>query len=81
MLRLKHEPTDALVDELNQEFSDILASGRIQKVGPSAAELADDDNIALSRVQLAFNRRSLGRLRLMVDRLNDAAEMEEAQKA
>ncbi len=73
VLRLKHEPTEELLVELNDEFSDILVGGRIEKVGASRYEIADDDNVDLPRVRLHFDRRHLGRLRLLVDRLNAAA--------
>ena len=72
VLRLKHEPPDKLVAALNDEFADIIVAGRIEKVPPSSAEVADGDNVDLPRVRLHFDRRHLGRLRLLVDRLNSA---------
>ena len=74
MLRLKHEPSDGLIAELNRDFGDIVVSGEIEKVPASAAEVSDDDHLELFRVRLAFNRRHLGRLRALVDRLNDEAQ-------
>ena len=73
VLRLKHEPSDALVANLNDEFSDIVVHGLIEKVPATPQELADDDHPELYRVRLHFDRRHLGRLRMMVDRLNEAA--------
>ncbi len=74
VLRLKHEPSAALVAELNNEFADIVVSGAIEKITATPAEVAGDDNIALPRIRLHFDRRHLGRLHLMVDRLNAAAQ-------
>lgn len=74
VLRLKHEPSESLVTELNEEFADIVVSGAIEKITATPAEIAGDDNIALPRIRLHFDRRHLGRLRLMVDRLNAAAQ-------
>jgi uncharacterized protein (TIGR00730 family) len=74
VLRLKHEPDDDLMASLNDEFADIVVSGRIKKVPASRQEIADGDNVDLHRVRLHFDRRHLGRLRLLVDRLNAAAE-------
>ena len=74
VLRLKHEPSASLVAELNNEFADILVSGAIEKITATPAEVAGDDNIDLPRIRLHFDRRHLGRLRLMVDRLNAAAQ-------
>ncbi len=75
VLRLKHEPSAALVAELNDDFADLLASGSIEKVGPSAREIADDDHPELPRIRLHFNRRGHGRLRAMVDRINVEADI------
>ena len=73
VLRLKHDPSDELVAAVNEEFADILVDGTIEKTGPSSQEIADDDHVDLARVTLHFNRRALGRLRLLVDRFNAAA--------
>ena len=73
VLRLKHDPTESLLAELNDDFSDIIVSGVIEKVPASHREIADDDCVDLPRVRLHFDRRHLGRLRLLVDRLNEAA--------
>lgn len=73
VLRLKHEPSDAIMEQVNQEFADILASGKIEKIMATPAEVATGDNIDLPRVRLHFDRRRFGRLRLLVDRLNQAA--------
>jgi uncharacterized protein (TIGR00730 family) len=74
VLRLKHEPSESLVARLNDEFSDIVVSGTIEKIAATPAEVATNDNVELARIRLHFDRRHLGRLRLMVDRLNAAAQ-------
>ncbi len=74
ILRLKHEPSAALIAQLNDEFSDIVVSGKIEKIETTAAEIRTDDNVDLARIRLHFDRRHLGRLRLMVDQLNSAAQ-------
>ena len=71
VLRLRTPPDDALVERLNDEFSDLLASGRIDPIGATPPEVADDDHIELPRLRLHFDRRSLGRLRKLIDILND----------
>ena len=74
ILRLKHEPSDAMVAQLNDEFGDIVVKGVIEKITATPAEIATDDNVSLPRIRLHFDRRHLGRLRLMLDRLNAAAQ-------
>ena len=78
ILRLKHEPSEELMAQLNEEFSDIVVSGTIDKIPATDHERADDDNVELPRVRLHFDRRHLGRLRSLVDQLNAAAADEAA---
>ncbi len=73
VLRLKNEPSDTLLAAMNEEFADLLVSGTIEKIDPTPAEVADDDHLDLHRIRLHFDRRHLGRLRQLVDRLNRAA--------
>ena len=71
VLRMRRAPDDAALQELNEAFADIVASGEIRRLGPSPAEIADDDALDMDRIAFRFNRRSFGRLRVLVDALND----------
>ncbi len=71
ILRLNEEPSEATIERLNEEFSDIVVSGRIEKVGASPAETEDADALELHRIAFVFDRRHFGRLRMMIDTLND----------
>lgn len=71
ILRLRVEPTDEYVEELNDEFSDLLSEGKIEK---SAAHLFEHDERHirhLPRLKMSFNRRSIGRLRQLINKLNN----------
>ncbi|MBX3440485.1 MAG: LOG family protein, partial [Planctomycetaceae bacterium] len=70
VLRLHKEPTDELMDRLNDEFSSILESGRIERCKPHPFEEEDDHLAHLPRIRFDFNRREVGKLRLMVDLIN-----------
>ena len=70
ILRLNSEPSDALVEELNVRFSDIVRTGRIEKIDATEAEIATDDQVDLPRLRFRFDRRHLGRLRCLIDHLN-----------
>lgn len=72
VIRLKQEPPEDLVEALNDEFSDIVVTGRIEKIPPTDAELRDGDHPELFRVAFNFDRRHFGRLRQLVDRINHA---------
>lgn len=70
VLRLTHAPTPDEVDLLNDGFGDIVVTGRIEAIAATDAEVSSDDHIDLPRLRLHFNRRSLGRLRQMIDTIN-----------
>lgn len=78
VLRLMRALGDDDLRWLNDEFSDMLASGRIEAIGATEPEVADDDHVDLPRLKLHFDRRSLGRLRSMVDAINALAPGEPA---
>ncbi len=71
VIRVHHAPNEEMLAELNRDFADILVDGQITLRGESLSEERDDEDIAhLPRLLLHFNRRNLGRLRQMVNRLN-----------
>lgn len=71
VIRLHVEPSNEFIGQLNDEFKDILDSGIISKV--DTHELEDDDShlADLPRISLVFNRKHLGRLRQMINRINN----------
>ncbi len=71
VIRLQHAPGVAELDELNSEFGDIVASGRIEVGPPLAAEGGEVPQ--LERIVLDFERRAVGRLRQLIDRLGEMA--------
>lgn len=71
ILRLRHGPDDEVLESLNEEFSDIIVEGRLERAEPSPAETDDVDALDLDRVSFVFDRRHFGRLRMLIDRLND----------
>ena len=72
VLRLKKDPSPALVTEINQRFGDIIAAGAIERIDATPQEVADGDVPELPRLRFHYIRRSVGRLRLMIDHLNDS---------
>ena len=69
VLRLNRKPTPEQIQELSEEFADIL-DGPIDPTEPSPGEIKDDDVVDLPRIALNFDRMHAGRLRTLVDRLN-----------
>jgi uncharacterized protein (TIGR00730 family) len=73
VLRLLSEPSDELVAVLNHDFGDILAHGEIRKIAATPQEVASNDHVDLPRLRMTFDRRHYGRLRALIDRLNEEA--------
>jgi uncharacterized protein (TIGR00730 family) len=71
VLRLRRPLADEQVEGLNDEFSDLLASGRIERAPASPSEVEDGDVVDLPRLRLAFDRVSYARLRRLIDRVNE----------
>jgi hypothetical protein len=71
VLRLHRAPAPEVVARLENEFRDIFAEGGFS-VGPALPEEeAEDSALAeLPRFTFIFNRRSFGRLRQLIDELN-----------
>ncbi len=70
ILRLHIEPSDEFVARLNNDFSDICESGKIEKAPVHRLEVDDAHLAHLPRLNLVFNRKAVGRLRQMVDVIN-----------
>jgi len=81
VIRLTSPLTDGAIDALNAEFSDILASGRIERAETTKAELRDDDHPALPRLRLHFNERSYSGLVSMIWRINELSGLSQSQQA
>ena len=75
LMRLQHAPTGAQLDRLNKEFRDILVDG---SMGVSSALPEETNEQALAhmpRLTLQFNRRDVGRLRQLIDALNQLSPL------
>jgi uncharacterized protein (TIGR00730 family) len=69
VLRLRKAPQPELLAAINTRFSDILSGGEFSVAGPLSGE-DEPELAALPRLVFRFNRRSLGRLRQLIDVLN-----------
>jgi hypothetical protein len=70
VIRCRYAPNDAELAELNEQFADICTSKGIWRTGPLPPERAGHDHLELKRLALEFNRRSHGRLRMLIDQIN-----------
>ncbi len=74
VLRLRAEPSDEYVEQLNDDFKDLLDRGRIEKSVTHEFEHDESHIRHLPRLRMRFNRRHIGRLRQLIDRLNSDLE-------
>ncbi len=72
ILRLHVAPNDAQLEALNDEFSDLLESGKIEHTEILPGEESEIPH--LPRLRLHFNRKAVGRMRGLIDCLNGYSE-------
>jgi uncharacterized protein (TIGR00730 family) len=70
VFRLQHAISDDLLADINQHFHDILVDGQFTLDGPQKEERDEPALASLPRLVFHFNRRSLGRLRQLIDAIN-----------
>jgi uncharacterized protein (TIGR00730 family) len=70
VLRLHHALSEALLERIRTEFVDILEGGTFEQIAALPEEANDVHLAALPRLRFRFDRRSLGRLRLLIDTIN-----------
>jgi uncharacterized protein (TIGR00730 family) len=83
VLRLHSPPIESAREELHHRFDDLLVSGHFEFSGPLPEESSEPELRDLTRLTFHFDRRSLGRLRQLIDFLNDPrilADPNECQK-
>ncbi len=70
VLRLTQRLAPELIEQLNTEFRDIITEGKIELSDALPEEQGEPSLVALPRLVFRFNRRSLGRLRHLIDCVN-----------
>jgi hypothetical protein len=71
VIRLHHAPSAAALKRLNRDFADIVTQPDIHATGPTPEELEDHQEPGRPRIAFGFNRRDYGRLRQLIERLNN----------
>jgi len=74
LMRLQRKPTEEQVEEINEKFSDIVVKGGFNVSGALACERDEPTLAHLHRLVFNFNKRDHGRLRILIDYLNDLPE-------
>lgn len=69
IIRLNEEISDQQLEEINEDFQDIIVKGKIEKTVPHPKERVEE-SLHLPRLIFHFNQRLMGRLYHLIDRLN-----------
>jgi len=71
IIRLHFAPNEAQLADITQKFSDIKVKGAFKVSGPLPVERDEPTLAELPRLIFHFNRREHGRLRMLIDYLNN----------
>lgn len=71
VLRVNQAPGPELLAAMNSEYADIVSKGEIEVIEPTDAEARDADSLDAERVAFWFDRRHFGRLRGLINDLNN----------
>ncbi len=70
VMRLKRELSEEHLSQIQAKFDDILVDGTFQQRGALPEESGEPDLNDMPRLVFHFNRRSLGRLRVLINFIN-----------
>ncbi len=70
VLRLQQGPTDDQLDQLNERFAHLCATGTIERAEPSRVERRDDDSLDLQRIAFDFTKHGYGDVIQMIGLIN-----------
>ncbi len=73
VLRLQKPLSPALLESIRIEFADIIRGGTFEQTAALPAEATDPHLAHLPRLVFRFDRRSMGRLRMLIDLINRQA--------
>ncbi|MHB8289852.1 MAG: LOG family protein [Acidimicrobiales bacterium] len=74
VLRMKKPPDATELRRLNKRFSDICATGKIERARPFPPERSTHDSLDLARLAFHYTRHHYGRLRELIDAINGLGE-------
>lgn len=72
VIRTHRRISDDELERLNDDFSDIVEAGTIERADPHRYEVEDDDALDKERIAFRFDRHHFARLRQLISTLNEA---------
>lgn len=80
VLRMSDALTAAEIEQLNDDYADIVVGGSIEAITATDSEVEDGDHVQLPRLAFEFDRASYGRLRSLIDAINATAPARDAHR-
>ncbi|MHB8513135.1 MAG: LOG family protein [Actinomycetota bacterium] len=72
VIRVERLPDEPTLKSLSEEFQDIISGDKHMRIEePLKEEIRDNDALEMKRIVFEFDRMSYGRLRLLINRLNE----------
>ncbi|WP_167143847.1 TIGR00730 family Rossman fold protein [Canibacter zhoujuaniae] len=71
VFRLRNDPTEAEITQLNEQFGPLLESGQFQRTAAHPLEIKDMDVPDLPRIKAVFAKRKVGELHRVIRTLNN----------
>lgn len=76
VMRLEKELSDTALDQLNDQFADIIVSGRIERTYALPEEANEPELTDKPRIAFAYDHKSAGRVKQMIDMINKLGKFE-----
>ena len=70
VIRLERDLPDSAIHQLNGQFADLLTTGKIERTEALPEEANEPELHSKPRIGFAYNHKSAGRLRQMIDQIN-----------
>ena len=76
VIRLERELSDAALTQLNEQFSDIVNRGTIERSHALPEETNEPELLDKPRIVFAYDHKSAGRIKQMIDQINRLGKFE-----
>ena len=71
VIRLQRAPSASALEGLNEDFADIITGAKLAQIEALPEERESSDFVELPRIAFGFDRRHYGRLRQLIEVLNN----------
>lgn len=70
VIRLEKELSEAAIHQLNEQFADLMITGKIERTDPLPEEANEPELLRKPRIAFAYNHKSAARLKQLIDQIN-----------